>query len=151
MTITVTYTSIDHFRARRTFKTLKAARAFAVHYLGEHPEIGTHYAVAEDGIGKVTVTGCTLGQLFHNDPIGQAFQVWIGMVDEDRGTTGFYLYRSFATLAEANACAEAEDTDGADGVKLISVTPEGKAAIAAQAAAYRAQLFMDREIAACPF
>lgn len=64
MSITVRYSAIDGFSKSRSFKTLAAARRFAVGYVGEHPEIGSYYAVAGDGVGKVTVRGATLAELF---------------------------------------------------------------------------------------
>lgn len=62
--VTVTYTSIDGCRTRRTFKTLTNARSFAHKRVGRQPEIGSTYAVSGDGIGKITVEGATLDQLF---------------------------------------------------------------------------------------
>ena len=62
--ITVFYESIDGARQRRTFKTPEGARKFAVLKVGEHPEVGTGYAVSGDGVGKVTVEGCTIAALF---------------------------------------------------------------------------------------
>ena len=62
--IKVTYTSVDGARIRKTFKTIAEARAFAVHWVGEHPELGRTYAVSGDGVGKITVEGCTLAELF---------------------------------------------------------------------------------------
>jgi hypothetical protein len=77
--ITVLYTSIDRCRTRRKFKTLKGAQKFAHHLIGAHPEIGFHYAVSGDGIGKVQVTGATLAELFPDfEPL------WDKMSDEDR-------------------------------------------------------------------
>jgi hypothetical protein len=64
MDIRVRYTSIDRCSKSRRFKTLKGARAFAQKWVGQHPEIGCGYAVSFDGIGKVTVEGCTLDELF---------------------------------------------------------------------------------------
>lgn len=64
LVITVRYSSIDRYRTRRTFKTLEGARKFAVHYVGEHPEMGSTYAVSDDGVGKIEVEGCTLRELF---------------------------------------------------------------------------------------
>jgi hypothetical protein len=60
----VTYSSIDGCRMTRGFATLKGARKFATEYVGEFPEIGFGYAVAGDGVGKVTVRGCSLRDLF---------------------------------------------------------------------------------------
>lgn len=62
--IIVTYTSIDGCRDRRPYKSLAAARKFASLMVGEHPEMGGTYAVSGDGIGKVTVEGCALADLF---------------------------------------------------------------------------------------
>jgi hypothetical protein len=68
MELIVTYSSVDGYRSRRTFKTHPAAKRFAVRYVGQTPEFGPGYAVADDGIGKVTVSGCTLAQLFGDGP-----------------------------------------------------------------------------------
>lgn len=64
MKITVVYRSIDRYRERRTFKTIEGARKFAHKWVGAHPEIGSTYAVSGDGMGKVTVNGATLADLF---------------------------------------------------------------------------------------
>ena len=66
----VIYRSIDRVRIARSFKTLKGAQAFAHKWVGEHPEIATSfsvaasYAVSGDGVGKITVEGCTLAEIF---------------------------------------------------------------------------------------
>lgn len=60
----VTYRAIDGASMRRGFATLKGARKFAQEYVGEHPGIGSSYAVSNDGVGRVTVRGCTLAELF---------------------------------------------------------------------------------------
>jgi len=65
--IVVTYDSIDGVRKRQKYWSLKEARAFAVKWVGENAEFGTGYAVSQDGIGKVTVQGCTLQELFGRD------------------------------------------------------------------------------------
>ena len=62
--IKVRYSTIDRFSQTRRFKTLEGARKFAVYYVGEHPEMGSSYAVSDDGVGKITVEGCTLRELF---------------------------------------------------------------------------------------
>jgi hypothetical protein len=62
--ITVRYSSIDRYRKTRKFKTLAGARRFAHTWVGEHPDLGSTYAVSFDGIGKVTVDGATLAELF---------------------------------------------------------------------------------------
>jgi hypothetical protein len=62
--ITVTYTSIDGAYKRRQYKTIAAARRFAVWCVGTDATLGTRYAVDNYGIGKVTVQGCSLQHLF---------------------------------------------------------------------------------------
>lgn len=62
--IKVRYSSIDGFSKSRSFKTLAGAQKFAQHYLGPTPECGSWYAVAGDGVGKITCQGCTLAELF---------------------------------------------------------------------------------------
>lgn len=64
--IRVTYSTIDRFRKTAKFKTLKGAQKFAQKYVGAHPEISLTfgYAVSDDGVGKVTVRGCKLQELF---------------------------------------------------------------------------------------
>lgn len=62
--IKVRYSSVDGAGKARTFQTVESARKFAVRYVGETPEFGSHYAVSGDGVGKVTVEGCTLAELF---------------------------------------------------------------------------------------
>jgi hypothetical protein len=65
--IKIRYSSIDGFRQKKTFKTLKGARDFAQKYVGKYPEMGSDYAVAGDGVGKITVIeGVTLAELFDN-------------------------------------------------------------------------------------
>lgn len=64
MGIKVTYRSIDNCHLSRVFKTLASARAFAVKYVGENPDMGRSYAVSDDGIGKITVEGLTIYELF---------------------------------------------------------------------------------------
>lgn len=63
--INVTYRAVDGAKDKRTFKTLKGAQKFAREMVGDHPEMGSDYAVSGDGIGRVRVTGCTLQQLFN--------------------------------------------------------------------------------------
>jgi len=57
MAIKIRYSSIDGVRTLRTFATLKGARKYAQHCVGEHPDMGSTYAVSFDGIGKVEVFG----------------------------------------------------------------------------------------------
>lgn len=60
----MTYSSIDHFRKTRKFKTIEGARRFAQKYLGATPEMGSWYAVSGDGIGKIEARGVSLYDLF---------------------------------------------------------------------------------------
>lgn len=62
--IKVRYSSVDGFSRSKTFKTLNGARKYAQEMVGEHPDMGFYYAVSFDGIGKVTVSGCSLAELF---------------------------------------------------------------------------------------
>jgi hypothetical protein len=62
--IQVTYRLVDGVVMTRNFLALKGAREFAIKYVREHPEIGTSYAIAGDGVGKITCSGVTLHELF---------------------------------------------------------------------------------------
>lgn len=62
--ISVTYSTVDHYHERRQYTTLAAARRFAQKWLGHHPEIGSSYAISDDGVGKITVIGSGLADLF---------------------------------------------------------------------------------------
>lgn len=62
--ISVTYSSIDRFRQTRSFRTLAAARSYAARWVGAHPEFGSSYAISDDGVGKITVRGASLAELF---------------------------------------------------------------------------------------
>jgi hypothetical protein len=62
--IVVRYQSIDRFSKTRTFKTLAGAQKFAQNWVGKTPDLGSSYAVSEDGIGKITVSGASLLDLF---------------------------------------------------------------------------------------
>lgn len=63
-TIVVTYSAVDGARKVKTCKTLTVAQTFAATMVGETPDIGRSYAMSWDGVGKVSVTGCTLSDLF---------------------------------------------------------------------------------------
>lgn len=73
MDIVVRYRSIDGGSKRGVFKTLDGARKFAQKWVGRHPEIGLgfgeHYAVSDDGVGKVTVDGVDIHNLFPEEGI----------------------------------------------------------------------------------
>jgi hypothetical protein len=62
--IKVNYSSVDGHRQTRSFKTVAGAGRYARRWIGEHPEIGSHYAISSDGAGKITVDGASLGELF---------------------------------------------------------------------------------------
>ena len=62
--ITVRYSSIDRFKKHYTFKTLKGASAWARKWVGDHPDLGSDYAISDDGVGKITVSGATLAEIF---------------------------------------------------------------------------------------
>jgi len=64
LVIRVTYKTIDRICLTRKFKTLRGARAFAHKWVGARPEMGSFYAVSGDGVGRITVTGCLLQELF---------------------------------------------------------------------------------------
>lgn len=67
--IHILYTAVDGARMNRKFKTMPGARKFAHNMVGRYPEIGNHYAVSGDGIGKIEVTGATLTQLFASESL----------------------------------------------------------------------------------
>jgi len=62
--ITVLYTSIDGARKRRSFTSIEKARKFAHDWVGPHPDMGWTYAISDDGVGKIEVTGARLDDLF---------------------------------------------------------------------------------------
>lgn len=68
MEITVRYRSLDGYSKSSKFKTLAGAQKFAHKWVGAHPDIGGFYAVSNDGMGRITVAGCTLAELF--PPVG---------------------------------------------------------------------------------
>ena len=84
--ITVSYLSIDRFRKTRRFKTLAGARKFAHNWIGEAPTLGAGYAISDDGVGRITVQGATLAELFPRtvEPALPAPTAgWDDNVDED--------------------------------------------------------------------
>lgn len=62
--ISIIYTSIDGVNKVRHCETIAGARAWAMYWVGECPELGLYYAVSADGVGKVTVSGLTIHDLF---------------------------------------------------------------------------------------
>ena len=71
MPIKVSYLACDGYKKTRSFRTLKGARAFAENWVGKSPDFGSFYAVSSDGVGRVTVSGVTLRELF-GQPIDEA-------------------------------------------------------------------------------
>ena len=67
--IKVKYSGVDGRGGKwRSFKTLGRAWVFAQYWVGKNPEIGSTYAVSNDGIGKIEVMGATLADLFGDVP-----------------------------------------------------------------------------------
>jgi hypothetical protein len=62
--IIVYYTSVDGCRKTEVCKDLQHAREWAHYWVGEHPEMGSRYAISGDGVGKITCSGCKLSELF---------------------------------------------------------------------------------------
>jgi hypothetical protein len=64
MEIKVTYVSCDGVRKRKTFKTLGGAQKWAQDWIGKAPSLGSGYAVSDDGVGTIYVSGATLTEVF---------------------------------------------------------------------------------------
>lgn len=62
--IRVDYTSLDGAHHVRHCSTIQEASEFARHWIGARPAIGYGYAISDDGIGKIEVTGASLRDLF---------------------------------------------------------------------------------------
>lgn len=63
MDITLRYSTIDHFRETRKFKSLVGAQRYARRRMGNQFDIGSSYVVAGDGVSKLEAKGvdlCTL-------------------------------------------------------------------------------------------
>lgn len=105
MQISLTYSAVDGARVRRTFKTLKGAKAFAQNWVGAHPEIGSHYAVSGDGIGKITANGVALSELFPDNVI---------TYDDIAGSEQAHYEACQENAAEARRNAEAYRAKGAE-------------------------------------
>jgi hypothetical protein len=65
--ITVHYTTVDNYYESRSFETIEGARAWAMHWVGQCPELGMVYAISSDGVGKIQCYGCTVRDLFPED------------------------------------------------------------------------------------
>jgi len=64
MKIKISYRATDGYSKTKTYTTLKGAMKYAHDMLGKHPDMGGGYAVSFDGVGRITVTGCTISELF---------------------------------------------------------------------------------------
>jgi len=62
--ITVHYDAVDGYHEKRSYSTVEKARNYAWKWVGKHPEVGFGYAVSTDGVGKVSVDGITIEELF---------------------------------------------------------------------------------------
>lgn len=103
-TIRVSLRSVDGFAKTRTFKTLKGARAFAQIYVGLCPSIGTGYAVSDDGVCTIRVTGCTLDALFAAEAATDGYVIeatWDGYEGYYRVRHGSRILAVYDTHAEA--------------------------------------------------
>jgi hypothetical protein len=109
MNIIVRYQACDGFRETRTFKTLAGARRYAHDSVGPHPELGSGYAVSDDGIGVIQVEGARLADLFP-PPAPEP-------PEEPMSTANTALYEAILTeaLEAAQAASKAAETRmGAD-------------------------------------
>jgi hypothetical protein len=64
--ITVRYQAVDNYRDTRKFKTLRGAQRYAQRMVGVNPELARHYAISDDGIGKI-FSSIPLYQLFSEE------------------------------------------------------------------------------------
>ena len=134
MEIIVRYSSCDGYSERRKFKTLKGAQKFAHRWIGEHPEIGSCYAVSGEGVGKITVQGCSLRELFPGKgESGEGFaKISIAHVarvfyDEETGRTERRHVRSFLSVEEAHEyVADVAENEEAYDNSLEVVDSSGK-------------------------
>jgi hypothetical protein len=61
---TLIYSSVDGVRKTHHFASLDNLRRKARYYVGDHPDLGSNYAVSFDGVGKVVVRGASLQHVF---------------------------------------------------------------------------------------
>jgi hypothetical protein len=60
--IKVTYSAVDGAKQVQRFGTIAGASEYARQWVGDHPTVGTTYAISADG--KIEVTGATLKDIF---------------------------------------------------------------------------------------
>lgn len=139
--IIVTYAAVDGYRDRRTFSTLKGAKAFAVERLGENPDFGGGYAVSSDGVGTIQVRGTTIAELFGSAASAtKAFTVYGLGAYEDRPGGFKVAYCSVDTLDEAVQAVDALQYNGwYDGEEIVGNTDAAREELDAQRRKYRAE------------
>lgn len=81
--ITIRYASIDGCHHTKVYKTLEGAQKFAQEKVGTTPDLGSHYAVSFDGIGKITVEGCVILDLFPEHVEAREAAMLAYMAEED--------------------------------------------------------------------
>src|SRR6188768_740092 len=82
--ISVSYRSLDHYSETRSFRTLNGAQKYAQKWVGAHPDLGSFYAVSNDGVGRITVKGCTLAELFPAETSSEeGHKYWCECLRED--------------------------------------------------------------------
>jgi len=67
--ITLHFSTIDGVRKTHRYSTIAGARKKALHWVGPVDSTSGSYAVSSDGVVKVTCEGCTLAELFSDEPI----------------------------------------------------------------------------------
>ena len=58
------YTASDGYITNAKFDNIKDASTWCRDWIGDHPDIGRHYAVSFDGIGTIHVQGALLDDIF---------------------------------------------------------------------------------------
>ena len=66
--IKLVYRAIDGAVKKQTFTDIEKVRVWARHWVGEHPEIGSDYAVSSDGIATIRAYGISIEELFQITP-----------------------------------------------------------------------------------
>ena len=62
--IKITWSAVDGYHQSKVCNTIEEAREFAHHWAGEHCDVGTTYAVANDGMGTIRVEGCYIRDIY---------------------------------------------------------------------------------------
>lgn len=144
--ISVSVSSVDGAFKSKQCVSLSEARKFAVYYVGDRPDIGSSYAVSEDGICVVRVTGCSLEELFSGDvKPAKPYQIFAEDVDEETGRVSSYCVEEFDTFEEAEKVYQSAKYYIHDSTKLVGVTDEAKAEIEAYRKAKVAEFYTKSE------